>query len=99
MLYLVMDEERMEVASAYLSDNQVVTGFDVNENKIIQLEGVNFENVFLEDEKGQRVEFLKKQASNTNEIEEMRYLIKSLNEKVKQLEEKDKEVEHAESAV
>lgn len=52
----------------------------------MSLEGVNFDNVYLEDEEGQRVEFLKTAPVSQNEIEEMRNLIKTLNDKVLQLE-------------
>lgn len=84
-MYLIMDKEKVKVASAFVSGEDV-NAYDEDGNRIVSLEGVNFENVYLEDEEGQRVEFLKTAPISQNEIEEMRNLIKTLNDKVSQLE-------------
>ncbi|PWN86127.1 hypothetical protein [Bacillus altitudinis] len=80
-----MDKEKVKVASAFVSGEDV-SAYDEDGNRIATLEGVNFENVYLEDDYGQRVEFLKTAPVSQNEIEEMRNLIKTLNDKVLQLE-------------
>ncbi|GLF89995.1 hypothetical protein Saga11_12540 [Bacillus safensis] len=85
MLYLVMGIERLEVASAFVYGEDV-TAYDFEGNRVIQLEGVNFSNVYLEDGDGQRVEFSQIAPVSQSEIEEMRSLIKTLNDKVLQLE-------------
>lgn len=84
-MYLIMDKEKVKVASAFVSGEDV-SAYDEDGNRIVTLEGVNFENVYLEDDYGQRVEFLKTAPVSQNEIEEMRNLIKTLNDKVLQLE-------------
>lgn len=84
-MYLVMDKEKVKVASAFVSGEDV-SAYDEDGNRIVSLEGVNFDNVYLEDEEGQRVEFLKTAPVSQSEIEEMRNLIKTLNDKVLQLE-------------
>ncbi len=84
-MYLIMDKEKVKVASAFVSGEDV-NAYDEEGNRIVSLEGVNFDNVYLEDEEGQRVEFLKTAPVSQNEIEEMRNLIKTLNDKVLQLE-------------
>lgn len=84
-MYLIMDTDRLEVASAFVSGEDV-TAYDEEGNRIVTLEGVNFENVYLEDDYGQRVEFLKTAPASQNEIEEMKNLIKTLNDKVLHLE-------------
>lgn len=84
-MYLIMDKEKVKVASAFVSGEDV-SAYDEEGNRIVSLEGVNFDNVYLEDEEGQRVEFLKTAPVSQNEIEEMRNLIKTLNDKVLQLE-------------
>ncbi len=84
-MYLIMDKEKVKVASAFVSGEDV-NAYDEDGNRIVSLEGVNFENVYLEDDDGQRVEFLKTAPVSQNEIEEMRNLIKTLNDKVLQLE-------------
>ncbi|MDM5163818.1 hypothetical protein [Bacillus altitudinis] len=84
-MYLIMDKEKVKVASAFVSGEDV-SAYDEDGNRILSLEGVNFENVYLEDDDGQRVEFLKTAPVSQNEIEEMRNLIKTLNDKVLQLE-------------
>ncbi|WP_223254935.1 hypothetical protein [Bacillus atrophaeus] len=58
MLYLIMGKEKVEVASATLSkDGQNVTAYRVDGSRAVLLEGVNLENVCLEDSKGNQVEF------------------------------------------
>ncbi|MCY8512224.1 hypothetical protein MOE47_12570 [Bacillus atrophaeus] len=58
MLYLIMGKEKVEVASATLSkDGQNVTAYRVDGSRAVLLEGVNLENVCLEDSKGNKVEF------------------------------------------
>ena len=84
-MYLIMDTDRLEVASAFVSGEDV-TAYDFEGNRVIQLEGVNFANVYLEDGDGQRVEFSQIAPVSQSEIEEMRNLIKTLNDKVLQLE-------------
>ncbi|MDR7669031.1 hypothetical protein O3S73_008630 [Bacillus altitudinis] len=81
MLYLVMGNEKIEVDSAILSRNETITGYSSEGEKIIRLEGVNFQNVYLEDAEGQKIDFPVEQ-TNPSEIEEMRNLIKTLNDKV-----------------
>lgn len=98
MFYLVMGNEKIEVDSVILSRNETITGYNTEGAKIIRLEGVNFENVYLEDAEGQKIDFPVEQ-TNPSEIEEMRKTIKELNEKVQQLEEKEKVVEHDQSAI
>lgn len=98
MFYLVMGNERIEVDSVILSRNESITGYSSEGEKIIRLEGVNFENVYLEDSDGQKVDFPVEQ-TNPSEIEELRNTIKELNEKVQQLEEKEKVVEHDQSVI
>ncbi|MCY7439230.1 hypothetical protein [Bacillus altitudinis] len=80
-----MDKDRLEVASAFVSGGDV-TAYDEAGNRIVSLEGVNFDNVYLEDDDGQRVEFSQTAQASQSEIEEMRNLIKTLNDKVLQLE-------------
>lgn len=84
-MYLIMDKEKVKVASAFVYGEDV-TAYDFEGNRVIQLEGVNFSNVYLEDGDGQRVEFLQIAPVSQNEIEEMRNLIKTLNDKVLLLE-------------
>ncbi|MCL7873533.1 hypothetical protein [Bacillus altitudinis] len=97
MFYLVMGNERIEVDSVILSRNESITGYSSEGEKIIRLEGVNFQNVYLEDAEGQKIDFPVEQT--TKEIEEMKNTIKELNEKVQQLEEKEKVVEHDQSVI
>lgn len=99
MMFLVMGNEKIEVDSVILSKNESITGYNSEGEKIIRLEGVNFENVYLEDSDGQKVDFPVEQTTNRSEIEEMRKTIKELNEKVQQLEEKEKVVEHDQSVI
>ncbi|MER3115420.1 hypothetical protein ACQCU3_05825 [Bacillus altitudinis] len=96
-MFLVMGNEKIEVDSVILSKNESITGYNSEGEKIIRLEGVNFENVYLEDSEGQKVDFPVEQT--TSEIEEMRKTIKELNEKVQQLEEKEKVEEHDQSVI
>ncbi len=84
-MYLIMDKDRLEVASAFVSGEDV-TAYDEDGNRIVSLEGINVDNVYLEDDDGQRVEFSKSAPVSQSEIEEMRNLIKTLNDKVLQLE-------------
>ncbi len=98
MLYLVMGNEKIEVGSAILSRNETITGYSSEGEKIIRLEGVNFQNVYLEDAEGQKIDFPVEQ-TNPSEIEELRNTIKELNEKVQQLEEKEKVGEHDQSVI
>lgn len=80
-----MDKEKVKVASAFVSGEDV-SAYDEDGNRIVSLEGVNFDNVYLEDDDGQRVEFSQTVPVSQSEIEEMRNLIKTLNDKVLQLE-------------
>lgn len=80
-----MDKEKVKVASAFVSGEDVIA-YDEDGNRIVSLEGINFENVYLEDDDGQRVEFSKNEPVSQSEIEEMRILFKTLNDKVLQLE-------------
>lgn len=80
-----MDKEKIKVASAFVSGENV-SAYDEDGNRIVSLEGVNFDNVYLEDDDGQRVEFSQTAPVSQSEIEEMRKLIKTLNDKVLQLE-------------
>lgn len=80
-----MDKEKIKVASAFVSGEKV-SAYDEDGNRIVSLEGVNFDNVYLEDDDGQRVEFSQTAPVSQSEIEEMRKLIKTLNDKVLQLE-------------
>ncbi|WP_324657326.1 hypothetical protein SA286_10270 [Bacillus altitudinis] len=84
-MYLNMDKEKIKVASAFVSGENV-SAYDEDGNRIVSLEGVNFDNVYLEDDDGQRVEFSQTAPVSQSEIEEMRKLIKTLNDKVLQLE-------------
>lgn len=84
-MYLNMDKEKVKVASVFVSGENV-SAYDEDGNRIVSLEGVNFENVYLEDDDGQRVEFHTNEPVSQSEIEEMRNLIKTLNDKVLQLE-------------
>lgn len=84
-MYLNLDKEKVKVASAFVSGEDV-SAYDEDGNRIVSLEGVNFDNVYLEDDDGQRVEFSQTMPVSQSEIEEMRNLIKTLNDKVLQLE-------------
>lgn len=58
MKILVMGEERVPIDSAVLSeDGRSLTCWNEDGSKAAVLEGVNFENVWLEDTEGDRIEF------------------------------------------
>ncbi|WP_316274382.1 hypothetical protein [Bacillus halotolerans] len=84
-MILKMGNEKMKVASAFLSDDeQTVSAFDENGKRLVLLEGVNFENVWLEDDQGQRNEFPKKLDAN-QEIESLKKQLQTLTESLLEL--------------
>ncbi|MGG3665427.1 hypothetical protein ABES74_00330 [Bacillus subtilis] len=85
MLFLVMGNERIEVASAMLSDDSNnVTAYREDGSRAVLLEGVNLKNVYLEDGNGNRVKF-EKQTSIKQEIVDLRIQLKQLTEAVELL--------------
>ncbi|QYG90810.1 hypothetical protein HCU65_07660 [Bacillus atrophaeus] len=80
-----MGEERVEVASAILSiDGQSVSAFREDGSRAVLLEGVNLENVWLEDIEGNRVEF-QKPADPDQEISDLKAQLKQLTEAIAKL--------------
>lgn len=85
MLFLILGDERIEVASAMISDDgKNVTAYRENGSRATLLEGVNLKNVYLEDGKGNRVKF-EKQTSLNQEIVDLRTQLKQLTEAVELL--------------
>ncbi|MED4799127.1 hypothetical protein [Bacillus atrophaeus] len=87
-MFLIMGNEKVKVDTAFLSDDeQAVSGFDKNGKRLVILEGVNFENVWLEDDRGQRLDFPKKPDTN-QEIEELKIQVQTLTESLSELSKK-----------
>lgn len=58
MKILVMGDDRVPVDSAVISeDGRSLACFLEDGSKVVSLEGVNFDNVWLEDSEGERIEF------------------------------------------
>ncbi|MED4860143.1 hypothetical protein [Bacillus atrophaeus] len=84
-MFIVMGNDRAEVASAYLSDDgQSVSGFLEDGSRVVLLEGVNFDNVWLENDQGERIQFQQKPNSE-QEISDLKQQIKELTEMVQQM--------------
>ncbi|MCY8452609.1 hypothetical protein MOC98_07005 [Bacillus spizizenii] len=84
-MFLILGDERIEVASAMISDDgKNVTAYRENGSRATLLEGVNLKNVYLEDGKGNRVKF-EKQTSLNQEIVDLRTQLKQLTEAVELL--------------
>lgn len=80
MKYLILGSERMPVESAVLSaDGKTLTAFDNAGKKTTLLEGVNLDNVWLEDVDGNKVKFETK-IDAEQEIATLKEQIKSLTE-------------------
>ncbi|ASS73355.1 hypothetical protein BaGK_03660 [Bacillus atrophaeus] len=80
-----MGNDRAEVAYAYLSDDgRSVSGFLEDGSRVVLLEGVNFDNVWLENDQGERIEFQQKPNSE-QEISDLKQQIKELTEMVQQM--------------
>lgn len=78
-----MGNERKVVSTAFLSDDErSVEAFDEHGKKIVTINGANFENVWLENDNGEIVEFEKKPNSRS-EIEELKKQIEALSEALK----------------
>ncbi|UTL71236.1 hypothetical protein [Bacillus halotolerans] len=85
MLFLIMGDEKIEVASAMISDDSKnVTAYRKDGSRAALLEGVNLKNVYLEDGNGNRVKF-DKQTSLKQEIVDLRTQLKQLTEAVELL--------------
>lgn len=85
MLYLVMGEEKVAVASAVISnDNQTVTAYREDGSRAVLLEGVNLDNVWMEDAERNRVEF-GKPADPVQEIADLKAQLKQLTEAFEKL--------------
>lgn len=84
-MFIVMGKDRVEVASAFLSeDKKSVSGFREDGSRVILLEGVNFENVWLENEQGERVEFQVK-PNTDEELADLKQQLKELTEKMQEM--------------
>ncbi|MED4844064.1 hypothetical protein [Bacillus atrophaeus] len=84
-MFIVMGNDRAEVAFAYLSDDgQSVSGFLEDGSRVVLLEGVNFDNVWLENDQGEHIEFQQKPNSE-QEISDLKQQIKELTEMVQQM--------------
>ncbi|MEY8695999.1 hypothetical protein AB9M90_15680 [Bacillus safensis] len=58
MKYLILDSEKIPVEAALLSsDGKTLTAFNGEGKKTTLLEGVNLENVWLEDVDGNKINF------------------------------------------
>ncbi|MCY8913202.1 hypothetical protein MOE47_09540 [Bacillus atrophaeus] len=86
-MFIVMGKDRVKVASAFLSeDRKSVSGFREDGSRVILLEGVNFENVWLENEKGERVQFqVKPNTDEELELADLKQQLKELTEKMQQM--------------
>lgn len=85
MKYLILGSEKLPVESAVLSsDRKTLTAFNAEGKKSTLLEGVNLENVWLEDVDGNKIEFdIKIDAEQ--EIAALKEQIKSLTETLSEL--------------
>lgn len=87
-----MGEDKVAIASAVISsDNQTVTAYREDGSRAVLLEGVNLENVWLEDSEGNRIEF-GKPADPEQEIADLKAQLKQLTEAFEKLADAESEV-------